>query len=177
MAPAKQHILSQENRSDMLAHIAQVLGGCESQQLCLSHHHHAKRGIDPSHRGQRRQRHKGVCEGGLRHNEADVLEVELLNTPGTLAKFDSSSRTKRGMQVLGLIRAAERTRSLPVIILTSSADEQDRITSYGLATVACIRKPLGFRNFLDAVLQCDLHWVLVNEPSRGRRAVTRELLA
>jgi hypothetical protein len=94
MAPAKQHILSQENRSDMLAHIAQVLGGCESQQLCLSHHHHAKRGIDPSHRGQRRQRHKGVCEGGLRHNEADVLEVELLNTPGTLAKFDSSSRTK-----------------------------------------------------------------------------------
>jgi two-component system, response regulator len=82
-----------------------------------------------------------------------------------------------GMQVLGLIRAAERTRSLPVIILTSSADEQDRITSYGLATVACIRKPLGFRNFLDAVLQCDLHWVLVNEPSRGRRAVTRELLA
>jgi two-component system, response regulator len=81
-----------------------------------------------------------------------------------------------GMEVLGLIRAAERTRSLPVIILTSSADEQDRINNYGLATVGCIRKPVDFRNFLDAVLQCGgLHWVLVNEPSRGRRAVTRSL--
>lgn len=77
-----------------------------------------------------------------------------------------------GMEVLGQIRAAERTRSLPVVVMTTSDDEQDRITSYGLGAVGYVRKPVEFRNFLDAVSQCGLHWLLVNQLSRANRGLS-----
>ena len=77
-----------------------------------------------------------------------------------------------GMEVLAQIRAAERTRNLPVIFLTSSADEQDRIDSHNLGAASCLRKPVDFRNFSDAASQCGLRWLLVDEPkpSSARQA-------
>lgn len=74
-----------------------------------------------------------------------------------------------GMEVLGQIRAAERTRNLPVVVLTSSVDEQDRIDTRNLS-VSYVRKPVDFRNFLDAVLQCGLHWLLLDEPATAKQA-------
>ena len=62
-----------------------------------------------------------------------------------------------GLKLLGLIRAAERTRGLPVIVLTSSADEQDRIDIHNLGIVSYLRKPINFKNLFQAVSRCCLH--------------------
>lgn len=70
-----------------------------------------------------------------------------------------------GLEVLRGIRADERTRFLPVIIITSSDDELDRTKSYGLGIVTYIRKPVDFRKLLQAVFQSGLHWLLMDEPS------------
>ena len=76
------------------------------------------------------------------------------------------------MEVPGQIRAAERTRNLPVIIMPSSADEQNRINSYDLGPVSYVRNPVDFRNLLDAVLQCGLHWLLLDQPSMEKPAAS-----
>ena len=69
-----------------------------------------------------------------------------------------------GLQVLQRIRAAERTRLLPVIILTSSAEEADLISGYSLGANSYIRKPVDFEQFVDAVRQLGLYWLVLNEP-------------
>ena len=69
-----------------------------------------------------------------------------------------------GLQVLQHIRAAERTRLLPVIILTSSAEEADLISGYSLGANSYIRKPVDFEQFVDAVRQLGLYWLVLNEP-------------
>jgi two-component system response regulator len=73
-------------------------------------------------------------------------------------------------EVLEEIRGAERTRTLPVIVMTSSADEENRFKTYGLG-VSCIRKPVEFKDFLDALLQCGLHWLVVTKSSEARVAM------
>jgi len=74
-----------------------------------------------------------------------------------------------GLEVLRRIRADERTRRLPVVILTSSNEEQDMIESYDLGANSYIRKPVDFVAFMDAVKQLELYWLLLNEvPPRGR---------
>jgi two-component system response regulator len=62
-----------------------------------------------------------------------------------------------GLKLLGLLRAAERTRALPVIVLTSSRDEQERIDTHNLGTISYLRKPINFRNLFEAVSRCGLH--------------------
>lgn len=69
-----------------------------------------------------------------------------------------------GLEVLRRIRADERTRLLPVVILTSSNDEKDRINGYGLGANSYVRKPVDFTQFIDAVRQLGLYWLLLNEP-------------
>jgi two-component system response regulator len=76
-----------------------------------------------------------------------------------------------GIEILGQIRAASRTRTLPVIVLTSSADERDRVDTHNLGAIGFVRKPVDFRNFLDAVLQCGLHWLLLDDSSRAKQAL------
>ncbi|OLB18341.1 MAG: two-component system response regulator [Gemmatimonadetes bacterium 13_1_40CM_3_69_22] len=67
-----------------------------------------------------------------------------------------------GMQVLQRIRAAERTRLLPVVILTSSDEERDVIEGYSLGANSYVRKPVDFVEFTEAARQLGLYWLLMN---------------
>ncbi len=68
-----------------------------------------------------------------------------------------------GLEVLKRLRADERTRLLPVVVLTSSNQEQDIITSYDLGANSYIRKPVDFNQFIEAVRQLGLYWLVLNE--------------
>lgn len=68
-----------------------------------------------------------------------------------------------GLEVLRRIRAAAPTRLLPVVILTSSNEERDLLEGYGLGANSYVRKPVDFAEFVDAVRQLGLYWLLLNE--------------
>ncbi|HEY6191502.1 MAG TPA: response regulator [Bacteroidota bacterium] len=69
-----------------------------------------------------------------------------------------------GMEVLKRIRADDRTSILPVVILTSSKEEQDRLKGYKLGANSYIRKPVDFVQFTEAVKQLKMYWLVLNEP-------------
>jgi two-component system response regulator len=75
-----------------------------------------------------------------------------------------------GLEVLRQVRADKRTRLLPVVILTSSNEEQDRIDGYGLGANSYVRKPVDFSQFLDAARQLGLYWLVLNEAPPVRRS-------
>jgi two-component system, response regulator len=68
-----------------------------------------------------------------------------------------------GLEVLRRIRADERTRRMPVTVLTSSKEEQDLIKSYDLGANSYIRKPVDFNQFAEAVRQLGMYWLMLNE--------------
>ena len=68
-----------------------------------------------------------------------------------------------GLEVLHRVRADERTRLLPVVILTTSSEDKDRIASYQLGANSFVRKPVDFNEFTEAVRQLGLYWLLLNE--------------
>ena len=74
-----------------------------------------------------------------------------------------------GFEVLRRIRADERTRLLPVVILTSSKEEQDRVTGYKSGANSYIRKPVDFDQFAEAIQHIGIYWLLLNEPPPLRR--------
>lgn len=75
-----------------------------------------------------------------------------------------------GLEVLRRLRADARTKLLPVVILTSSNEERDRLEGYGLGANSYVRKPVDFNEFIDAVRHLGLYWLLLNEaPPAARR--------
>lgn len=74
-----------------------------------------------------------------------------------------------GLEVLKAIRSHPETRLLPVIILTSSKEEQDRTNGYKLGANSYIRKPVDFEQFSRAVQQLGLYWLVLNEPPPAER--------
>jgi two-component system response regulator len=91
----------------------------------------------------------------------DVPQIILLDLK--LPKVD-------GLEVLRQLREDERTRLLPVIILTSSREEQDLIAGYSLGANSYVRKPVDFLQFTEAVKQLGLYWLVLNEapPNLGQ---------
>ena len=67
-----------------------------------------------------------------------------------------------GLDVLRELRADDRTRLIPVVVLTSSAEEQDLLRSYGLGANSYVRKPVDYSQFVDAVRQLGLYWLVIN---------------
>jgi two-component system response regulator len=68
-----------------------------------------------------------------------------------------------GLSVLKQIRANEATRRLPVVVLTSSNEEGDIVTSYDLGANSFVRKPVDFAQFVDAARQLGLYWLMLNQ--------------
>ena len=69
-----------------------------------------------------------------------------------------------GIEVLRRMRSDDRTKLLPVVILTTSTEDRDRIESYKLGANSYIRKPVDFHQFAEAIQQLGLYWLVLNEP-------------
>lgn len=69
-----------------------------------------------------------------------------------------------GLEVLKALRANEHTRLIPVVVMTTSKEEDDLVRSYSYGANSYIRKPVDFNQFIDAVRQVGLYWLVLNEP-------------
>jgi two-component system, response regulator len=76
-----------------------------------------------------------------------------------------------GFEVLRKLRADERTKRLPVVILTSSNEQQDRISGYDLGANSYVRKPVEFSSFIEAVRQLGLYWLILNQTAPVSRRI------
>ena len=92
---------------------------------------------------------------GAHANRAALPELVLLDMK--LPKMD-------GSDVLRALRADERTKFLPVVILTSSNEERDRLEGYASGANSYVRKPVDFIAFAEAVRQLGVYWLILNEP-------------
>lgn len=69
-----------------------------------------------------------------------------------------------GLEVLRRIRKDDKTKHLPVVVLTSSNEESDLVESYDLGVNSYIRKPVDFKQFVEAVVTLQLYWMVLNQP-------------
>ena len=103
--------------------------------------------------------------GTGQHAGRDVTQVP------ALVLLDLKLPKVDGLDVLRRLRADARTKLLPVVILTSSKEEQDLVTGYAVGANSYIRKPVDFPQFTEAIRQLGLYWLVLNEgPPAGRGA-------
>jgi CheY-like chemotaxis protein len=92
----------------------------------------------------------------------DYTERDASDTP-YLILLDLKLPKVDGLQVLQRIRGDERTRLLPVVVLTSSREQEDMIRSYSLGANSYVRKPVDFNRFVEAIQNLGLYWLVLNE--------------
>jgi two-component system response regulator len=96
------------------------------------------------------------CEGAYRDRDPrDLPAVVLLDLK--LPKVD-------GLEVLRILRSNPVTRLVPIVVLTTSNEEQDIVKSYSFGANSYVRKPVDFEQFTEAVGQLGMYWLLINEP-------------
>ena len=86
-----------------------------------------------------------------------------LPQPPAVVLLDLKLPKVDGLEVLRRLRADERTRLWPVVILTSSREDQDLLSGYSLGANSYVRKPVDFAQFLEATRQLGLYWLVLNE--------------
>lgn len=99
--------------------------------------------------------------GNYTHREPDDLPIIVL--------LDLKLPGLGGLDVLAAIRNDERTKYLPVVILTSSAEERDRLAAYGQHANSYVQKPVDHDQFVAAARQLGLYWMMINLPPPERR--------
>jgi two-component system response regulator len=100
------------------------------------------------------------CQGAYADRDVEGLPALIL-LDLKLPKVD-------GLEVLRQVRAHQRTRRIPVVILTSSNEEEDVAKAYDLGANSFIRKPVDFLQFAEAVAHLGLYWLVLNEPPPKR---------
>jgi len=98
----------------------------------------------------------GRYEGRDPHEQPQVVLLDL-----KLPKID-------GLEVLKRMRAEALTRRVPVVVLTSSSEERDIVDSYDFGANSYVRKPVDFEQFMEAVRQLGMYWLLLNEVPQGQ---------
>lgn len=100
----------------------------------------------------------------------EALELLFAAGPGrdrpfpVLILLDLKLPKLSGLEVLERLRADDRTRLIPVVVLTSSGEDQDIASGYGVGANSYIRKPVDFNQFVESVKQIGFYWLLLNEP-------------
>lgn len=103
--------------------------------------------------------------GTGKYNGRDLSEMpQIILLDLKLPKID-------GLDVLKKIRSDDRTKLLPVAVLTSSKEEKDLISSYSLGANSYIRKPVDFDQFCECVRQLGLYWLVLNEAPPGKKSL------
>ena len=87
-----------------------------------------------------------------------------LSRPPKVILLDLKLPKVDGLEVLRTVKGDERTRAIPVVILTSSQEERDIVESYRLGVNSYIVKPVDFDKFVTAVAEAGLYWLLLNKP-------------
>jgi CheY-like chemotaxis protein len=87
-----------------------------------------------------------------------------VGSPPAVVLLDLKMPRIDGLEVLRRIRDDDRTKLLPVVVLTTSSEEQDLIDSYSLGCNSYIRKPVDFLQFSEAIRQLGMYWLLMNQP-------------
>jgi two-component system response regulator len=96
------------------------------------------------------------CQGVYKDRDPEDLPQLIL--------LDINLPKLSGLDVLRRLRANERTRLLPIIMLTSSVEEQDLLESYRSGANSYVQKPIQYDQFLETIRQLGMYWLLVNEP-------------
>ena len=91
-----------------------------------------------------------------------------LSRPPAVVLLDIKLPKLSGLEVLERLRADERTRLIPVVMLTSSSEDEDMLRSYAMGANSYVRKPVEFGAFVQAVSQLGLYWVLLNQSPPAR---------
>ena len=105
------------------------------------------------------------CRGAYAHRSFDK--------PPRLVLMDLKLPKVDGLEVLRQVKADPRTRAIPVIVMTSSTEEEDLVRSYHYGVNSYIQKPVDFHDFQKMVKTLGLYWLIVNAPPPGRAFATQ----